>query len=178
MLDGCTPRLPETIGRYYDRGYYQGAALPQLLAEHAHTYATRTALVHGEDRLTYRWLNRRVDRMAAGLTFRGVRSGDRVIVQLPNVPEFVIAVYALMRAGALPVLAPTSFRADEIGHLARITEAAAYIGPGLHRGFSHAEMAARISEDSPRLRRAFVLDGPGGAQGASPPPPAAACSFP
>ncbi|MFI8876753.1 AMP-binding protein [Streptomyces sp. NPDC055243] len=165
MLDGCTPRLPETIGRYYDRGYYQGAALPQLLAEHARTFTTRTALVHGEHRLTYRALNRRVDRVAAGLTLRGVRAGDRVIVQLPNVPEFVITVYALMRGGALPVIAPTSYRADEVGHLAHVTEAAAYIGPGVHRGFDHAKMVEAISDDHPRLRRVFTLDGPDGTSG-------------
>lgn len=165
MLDGCTPHLPETVGRHYDRGYYRGAALPQLLAEHARTHTTRTALVHGERRLTYRELNRRVDRMAAGLTLRGVRAGDRVIVQLPNVPEFVITVYALMRAGAFPVLAPTSHRADEIAHLAQVTEAAAYIGPSVHHGFDHAKMVATLSDDHPRLRRAFTLDGPDGAQG-------------
>lgn len=162
MLDGCTPHLPETIGRYYDRGYYEGAALPQLLAEHALTYTTRTALVHGERRLTYRELNRGVDRMAAGLTLRGVRAGDRVIVQLPNVPELVIAFYALMRAGAFPVVAPTSLRADEIGHLVRVTEAAAYMGPGVHHGFDHAKMASMVSDDHPRLRRAFTLDSPDG----------------
>ncbi|GAA1936878.1 (2,3-dihydroxybenzoyl)adenylate synthase [Streptomyces durmitorensis] len=165
MLDGCTPHLPETLGRYYDQGYYRGAALPQLLAEHARTYGTRTALVHGERRLTYRELNRRVDRLAAGLTLRGMRAGDRVIVQLPNVPEFVVTVYALMRAGALPVFASTSCRADEIGHLAHITEAAAYIGPSLHRGYDHAKMVEQVSNDHPRLRRAFTLDSPDGAQG-------------
>ncbi|MEU5950863.1 AMP-binding protein [Streptomyces sp. NPDC047525] len=165
MLDGCTPHLPETLGRYYDQGYYRGAALPQLLAEHARTYGTRTALVHGERRLTYRELNRRVDRLAAGLTLRGMRAGDRVIVQLPNVPEFVVTVYALMRAGALPVFASTSCRADEIGHLAHTTEASAYVGPSLHRGFDHAKMVEQVSNDHPRLRRAFTLDSPDGAQG-------------
>ncbi|OIJ99214.1 2,3-dihydroxybenzoyl adenylate synthase [Streptomyces sp. MUSC 14] len=165
MLDGCTPLLPEINGRYYDHGYYQGAALHRLLAEHARTYATRTALVHGDRRLTYRELNRRVDRVAAGLTLRGIRPGDRAIVQLPNVPEFVITVYALMRAGAVPVFAPTSHRADEIGSLARLTEAAVYIGPSIHHGFDHAAMAAQISVDHPRLRRAFTLDDPEGTRG-------------
>ncbi|WP_406340448.1 (2,3-dihydroxybenzoyl)adenylate synthase [Streptomyces sp. NBC_00648] len=178
MLDGCTPLLSETIGRYYDHGYYQGAALPQLLAEHARTYGTRTALVHGERRLTYRELNRRVDRVAAGLALRGIRSGDRVIVQLPNVPEFVITVYALMRAGALPVFASISHRADEIGHLARIAEAAAYIGPSVHHGFDHAAMAAEISDDHPRLRRAFTLDSPDGAQGGFATAPSGCLFFP
>ncbi|MGW0904139.1 AMP-binding protein [Streptomyces sp. NPDC002853] len=178
MLDGCTPHLPETIGRHYDRGYYQGAALPQLLAEHARVHTTRTALVHGERRLTYRELNRRVDRMAAGLTLRGVRAGDRVIVQLPNVPEFVIAVHALMRAGAFPVLAPTSHRADEIGHLAQVTEAAAYLGPGVHHGFDHAKMVSALSDDNPRLRRAFTLDGPDGAQGGFSTAPSGCLFFP
>ncbi|MEU6510154.1 AMP-binding protein [Streptomyces sp. NPDC046942] len=178
MLDGCTPLLPETNGRYYDHGYYQGVALPQLLAEHALTYATRTALVHGDRRLTYRELNRRVDRVAAGFTLRGIRPGDRVIVQLPNVPEFVITIYALMRAGALPVFAPTSQRADEIGYLAHNAEAAAYIGPSLHRGFDHANMAAEISYDHPRLRRAFILDGPDGAQGGFATSPSGCLFFP
>ncbi|MEV6757523.1 AMP-binding protein [Streptomyces sp. NPDC051214] len=178
MLDGCTPHLPETIGRHYDRGYYQGAALPQLLAEHARVHTTRTALVHGERRLTYRELNRGVDRMAAGLTLRGVRAGDRVIVQLPNVPEFVIAVYALMRAGAIPVPVPTSHRADEIGHLAQVTEAAAYLGPSVHHGFDHAKMVSMLSDDHPRLRRAFTLDGPDGAQGGFSTAPSGCLFFP
>ncbi|PKV89673.1 AMP-binding protein [Streptomyces sp. TLI_146] len=178
MLDGCTPLLPETMGRYYDDGYYRGAALPQLLAEHARTYTTRTALVHGERRLTYRELNRRVDRVAAGLTLRGIRPGDRVIVQMPNVPEFVITVYALMRAGALPVFASISYRADEIGHLARVAEAAAYIGPGIHQGFDHAAMVAEISDDHPRLRRAFTLDGPDGVQGGFTTAPSGCLFFP
>ncbi|MFC0844118.1 (2,3-dihydroxybenzoyl)adenylate synthase [Streptomyces noboritoensis] len=178
MLDGCTPLLPETMGRYYDDGYYRGAALPHLLAEHARTYTTRTALVHGERRLTYRELNRRVDRVAAGLTLRGIRPGDRVIVQMPNVPEFVITVYALMRAGALPVFASTSYRSEEIGHLARIAEAAAYIGPSLHHGFDHAAMVAEISDDHPRLRRAFILDGPDGVQGGFTTAPSGCLFFP
>ncbi|TJZ57439.1 (2,3-dihydroxybenzoyl)adenylate synthase [Streptomyces piniterrae] len=164
MLNGCTPLPPHAIGRYYNHGFYQGAALPQLLSDAARAYATCTALIHGEHRLTYRELNRRVERMAAGLTLRGIRCGDRVILQLPNVPEFVITAYALMRAGALPVFAPISHRAREIAHLAHITEAAAYIGPGLHHGFDHAKMAAEISDDHPRLRRAFTLDGPEGTQ--------------
>lgn len=178
MLDGCTPHLPETIGRYYDRGYYEGAALPHLLAEHARTHTTRTALVHGERRLTYRELNRRVDRMAAGLTLRGVRAGDRVIVQLPNVPEFVIAVYALMRSGAFPVPVPTTHRADEIGHLAQVTEAAAYMGPGVRHGFDHAKMISMISDDRPRLRRAFTLDDPDGTQGGFSTAPSGCLFFP
>ncbi|MFI1103921.1 (2,3-dihydroxybenzoyl)adenylate synthase [Streptomyces melanogenes] len=178
MLDGCTPLLPETMGRYYDDGYYRGAALPQLLAEHARTYTTRTALVHGERRLTYRELNRRVDRVAAGLTLRGIRPGDRVIVQMPNVPEFVITVYALMRAGALPVFASTTSRAVEIGHLARVAEAAAYIGPSIHHGFDHAAMVAEISDDHPRLRRAFTLDGPDDVQGGFTTAPSGCLFFP
>lgn len=178
MLRGCTPHLPETIGRYYDLGYYQGAALPHLLAEQARAHATRTALVHGARRLTYRELNRSVDRMAAGLALRGVRAGDRVIVQLPNVPEFVIAVYAIMRAGAVPVPAPTFLRAEEIGHLAHVTEAAAYMGPTEHRGFDHAKMASAVSDDHPRLRLAFTLDGPDSTQGGFGTAPSGCLFFP
>lgn len=46
-----------------------------------------------------------VDRLATGLAARGIKSGDRVILLMPNCPQFVISYYALMRLGATAVLA-------------------------------------------------------------------------
>ncbi|WP_240553837.1 AMP-binding protein, partial [Streptomyces niveiscabiei] len=53
----------------------------------------------------------------------GVRAGDRVVLQLPNVPEFFTVFFGLQRLGAVPVLALPLHRRSEIVHLCRLADA-------------------------------------------------------
>ncbi|MEW2136372.1 AMP-binding protein [Streptomyces sp. NPDC005409] len=161
MLDGCTPWPEEFVDRYWAAGHWRGNTLDNLLRGWALQYGPRTALVYGSARLTYARLNRRVDRMAAGFRLRGLRAGQRVVVQLPNVPEFVIAVFALMRAGAVPVLCPLSSRGSEAPRLVQVTQAVGYVGPSTYQGFDHTAMAADIAARGPFLRRVFTWEAPG-----------------
>ncbi|MCK7626538.1 AMP-binding protein [Streptomyces sp. RS10V-4] len=161
MLDGCTPWPEEFAHRYGAAGHWRGNTLDNLLRGWAVEYGPRTALVHGGTRLTYANLNRRVERMAAGFRLRGLRPGQRVVVQLPPVPEFVITVFALMRVGAFPVVCPVSYRAPEMSHLVRITEATGYAGPSTYEGFDHTAMAAHLATQGPFLRRVFTFEPPG-----------------
>ncbi|MFJ3906355.1 AMP-binding protein [Streptomyces sp. NPDC090025] len=161
LLDGWTPWPEEFVDRYWLSGHWHGFSLDQVLRDRAVRYGPRTALVHGDTRLTYAALNRRVDRAAAGFRLRGVGPRARVVVQLPNVPELVVTVFALVRAGALPVLCPPAYRTDEVARLVRGAEAVGYVGPTSHDGFDHGSMAAEIAAGSPFLRRVFTLDRPG-----------------
>ncbi|GGU84683.1 2,3-dihydroxybenzoate-AMP ligase [Streptomyces albospinus] len=161
MLDGCTPWPEEFVDRYWAAGHWHGTTLDNLLRGWALQYGPRTALVHGGTRITYANLNRRADRMAAGFRLRGLRPGQRVVVQLPNVPEFVITVFALMRVGAVPVFCPVPHRAPEVSHLVRVTEATGYVGPSTYQGFDHTAMAADIAAQGPFLRRVFTHQAPG-----------------
>lgn len=163
MLKGCTPWPQDFVDRYWAAGHWRGYTLDNLLRGWAQQYGPRTALVHGGTRITYANLNRRADRMAAGIRLRGIRPGQRVVVQLPNVPEFVITVFALMRAGAVPVFCPLSHRASEVSHLVRLTQAVGYVGPSTYEGFDHTAMAADIAAQGPFLRRVFTLEAPGAA---------------
>ncbi|MFD9520151.1 (2,3-dihydroxybenzoyl)adenylate synthase [Streptomyces sp. NPDC059979] len=163
MLVGCTPWPEEFVDRYWAAGHWRGNTLDNLLRGWALQYGPRTALVHGATRLTYAALNRRVDRMAAGFRLRGLRAGQRVVVQLPNVPEFVTTVFALMRAGVVPVFCPVSHRAREVSHLVRVTQAVGYVGPSTYEGFDHTAMVADIAARGPFLRRVFTLEAPGAA---------------
>ncbi|MFB6810122.1 AMP-binding protein [Streptomyces sp. NPDC056387] len=160
LLDGCTPWPDAFVDRYWAAGHWRGTTLDSMLRDLAVEYGPRTALVHGSTRLTYAALNRRVDRMAAGFGLLALRPGQRVVVQLPNVPEFVVAVFALMRVGAVPVLCPLPLRAPEVSHLVRVTEARGYVGPSTHDGFDHTAMAAGIAAGGPFLRRVFTLEAP------------------
>ncbi|WP_328307278.1 AMP-binding protein [Streptomyces sp. NBC_00442] len=161
LLAGCTPWPEEFVDRYWAAGHWRGNTLDDLLRGWAHQYGPRTALVHGADRVTYAQLNRRVDRMSAALRMRGLRPGQRAVVQLPNVPDVVVTVFALMRAGVIPVLCPLTHRGPEVAHLVRVAQAVAYVGPATHRGFDHTAMCAGIAARRPFLRRVFTWEPPG-----------------
>ncbi|MCX5386937.1 AMP-binding protein [Streptomyces sp. NBC_00083] len=161
MLTGCTPWPEEFADRYGAAGHWRGTTLDDLLRDAAHQHGPRTALVHGAERLTYARLNRRVDRMSAALRMRGLRPGQRAIVQLPGVPELVVTVFALMRAGVIPVLCPLTRRGPEVARLARVTQAVAYVGPSTYQGYDHTAMCAGIAAQRPFLRRVFTWAEPG-----------------
>ncbi|MGN9840968.1 (2,3-dihydroxybenzoyl)adenylate synthase [Nonomuraea sp. H19] len=161
MLQGCTPWPAEIAARYQRDGLWRGETLGDLLKSWSRAYGSATALVKGERRLSYRELDARVDRMAAGFLRQGIRPGERVVLQLPNVPEFVIVAFALFRMGAKPVFSLASHRASEIRHLCELSGAAAYVVPGTYRGFDHVALALRMMDEVPALRRVFALDAPG-----------------
>ncbi|MFF9016885.1 AMP-binding protein [Streptomyces sp. NPDC014870] len=163
MLDGCTPWPEEFVDRYWSVGLWRGNTLDNLLRGWALQYGPRTALVHGDTRLTYAALNRRVDRRAAGFRLRGLRPGQRVVVQLPNVPECVVTVFALMRAGAVPVFCPLAHPASGVAELVRVTQAVGYVAASDHPFFDHTALAADIAARWPFLRRVFTLEAPGDA---------------
>ncbi|MCT4355007.1 AMP-binding protein [Streptomyces sp. Je 1-79] len=161
LPDGRTPWPEEFVDRYWAAGHWRGNTLDNLLRGWALQYGPRTALVHGGTRVTYAQLNRRVDRMAAGFRLLDLRPGQRAVVQLPNVPEFVVTVFALMRAGVAPVFCPLPYRASEVSRLVRVTEAVGYVGPSTYEGFDHTAMAAGIATQGPFLRRVFTYEEPG-----------------
>jgi long-chain acyl-CoA synthetase len=66
-------------------------------------FAERTALKLDEHELSYRALDVGSARVAGLLRERGVRPGDRVGLMLPNVPEFALVYYGVLRAGAVVV---------------------------------------------------------------------------
>ncbi|MFC8371743.1 (2,3-dihydroxybenzoyl)adenylate synthase [Streptomyces sp. NPDC057239] len=154
----------EFAERYRAAGHWRGETFGGMLRERAATHPDRIALVDPapERRTwTYRELDARADRLAAGFLARGIVKGDRVVVQLPNIGEFVEVVFALFRIGALPVYALPAHRETEISHFCSHTEAVAYVVPGRHDGFDHRELASRMRKRTPGLKHVFVAGDPG-----------------
>ena len=73
------------------------------LVEAARRHPQRDALLLDDHSLTYSQLDDATARVAGLLRARGIEPGDRVGVMLPNVPEFAIAYYGVLRAGAVVV---------------------------------------------------------------------------
>ncbi|WP_327181130.1 (2,3-dihydroxybenzoyl)adenylate synthase [Streptomyces sp. NBC_01334] len=150
--------------RYRAAGHWRGQTFGGVLRARAAAHPDRVALVDpAPQRRTwsYRELDERADRLAAGFAARGIGRGDRVVVQLPNVGEFVEVVFALFRIGALPVYALPAHRYTEIFWFCSFTEAVAYVVPDTHAGFDHRELASRVRRAAPALRHVFVAGEPG-----------------
>ena len=102
----------------------------------------------------YAELDRRADRLAAGLQRLGIGKGDTVAVQLPNSEPALVAWFGLARAGAVEVPLNTGLRGDLLAHALRRT--------GCRLAIVAAEWADRFRTAAAGLDRAprLVLVGP------------------
>jgi long-chain acyl-CoA synthetase len=101
--------------------------LHDFLTETARRTPDQTALVAGPERVTYRELGRRVDRLAAGLQARGIVRGDRVALYLDNSIESVVAWYAVLKVGAVFMLVNALTKQDKLRYLLNDARASALI---------------------------------------------------
>ena len=90
--------------------------VPELLAASAARFPERPALTFLNRTLRYRELEAEVRRAAAGLRALGVQAGDRVAIQLPNLPQAVIAFQAVLWIGAVAVMTNPLYTLREIEH--------------------------------------------------------------
>ena len=74
-------------------------------------------------RLTFKELDGLVNKFAAAVQGLGVEKGDRVAIYLPNIPQFVIAYYGVLRAGGVVVACSPLYKEREIAHILRDSEA-------------------------------------------------------
>src|SRR5688500_6013088 len=69
--------------------------------------------------LTFAALKDKVDRLATALARHGIVKGDRVGIMLPNCPQYLIGVFAVLRLGAIVVNINPAYAAPEVEHLVR-----------------------------------------------------------
>jgi len=80
---------------------YQPLTPLQFLARAAAVYPEHTAVIHGNERLSYAELYARSRRLASALSKRGIGPGDTVSVMLSNTPSMLDAHYGVPMAGAV-----------------------------------------------------------------------------
>ena len=74
----------------------------------------RTALHFYGTQISYQVLNEKIDRFARALIELGLQKGDRVAIQMPNCPQFVICFFGILRAGGVVVAINPMFKAAEL----------------------------------------------------------------
>ncbi len=111
--------------------------------------------------LTYAELNDRTDRLAAGLWAHGVRRGESVGLYMMNGPEYLEALMAAMKIGAVPFNVNYRYCAEELRYLFDNAAAVAVI-----HGAEFSPVIREIEGDLPKLRLTVAVDdGIGEAEG-------------
>lgn len=90
--------------------------LHDFLEQSAKDFPDRPCSIFKGAVITYREMSELTDRLAAGLVARGVAKGDRVAIFMPNSPQFVIAFYAILKAGGVVVATNPLYTHREIEH--------------------------------------------------------------
>jgi long-chain acyl-CoA synthetase len=80
---------------------YPKVPLHELLRDTAKKHPNISAITNFEWEITYAELDLLSDQFAAGLAALGVRKGSRVAVFLPNMPQFIIAYFGILKVGAV-----------------------------------------------------------------------------
>jgi acyl-CoA synthetase (AMP-forming)/AMP-acid ligase II len=118
----------ETTRRYVERGWWiDDNTLTRWLERHERERPDAPAIILGDRTVSWRALARRVACFAEGLRALGVKRGEVVAVQLPNVPEFLVAFLAISRLGAVMATIHMPYRGAEIETLLRHSRAVAAI---------------------------------------------------
>lgn len=164
---GFVPFPADRAAHYRAAGYWTGRRVDSLLADAARRWPNRAAVLDGDatscpaQHLSYAELDDRADRAAAGLAEQGIAPGDRVLLQLPNGCQFAVALFALLRTGAIPVMCIPGHRAAELGHFAALSGATALLIPDTASGFDYRPMATALLREHRGLRHVIVDGDPG-----------------
>jgi len=90
--------------------------MPEVLTKIAKKYPDRTAFIYMGTKITFRELERLVNRFTRAVLDLGVRPGDKVAMLLPNIPQIVIADYATYRVGAVTAMNNPLYTESELEH--------------------------------------------------------------
>jgi non-ribosomal peptide synthetase component E (peptide arylation enzyme) len=157
-LEGATPYPADVIREYTEKGWWLNLTFGDVLDRSVERGAQKTAVIDSRTRMTYAELREKVDRFALALLERGFRKYDRVILQLPNRSEFVVAFYGLQRIGAVPVLAIPRHSYREITHFFKLTDAVGWILPLLEGNLEFRALIDSVRPQARSLRHLVVVD--------------------
>ena len=158
MLEGTNPFPKEFVNLYSEKRWWLGIPLGEMLDRSCDLYPNKEALVAEGVRLTYRQLKEWTDRAAIAFVELGIKTLDRVLLQIPNWAEFVYAYYGLHKIGAIPVMCIPRFSQREMEHFCEITEAKAWIVPLQFEKIDYIPMIESIRSHQSLLKHILIID--------------------
>ena len=104
---------------YYDIGVPQHIDYPEktlvnLFEDTAAVFPNKTCTIYDDNKLTYSRISVLSDKISNYLLNSGVRKGERVGILLPNIPEFIIAYYGILKVGGVVLALNPSSNHNEL----------------------------------------------------------------
>jgi fatty-acyl-CoA synthase len=131
---------------------FAGRTVAQVLEEQVREIPDRAFLHFGDRRLSYAQLHARAKALAAALHELGVERGDRVALDLPNWPEFVISMFAAARLGAVIVPLNPRFTVPELQYMLRHSEASVVVSAENFNGTDYLQLFEGFLTSLPDLQ--------------------------
>lgn len=167
-LEGANPYPGEIIEEYTAKGWWLNQTYGDVLDRSCALYPDKLAVIDDRKSLTYRELKEKVDRLAIAFLQLGITKFDRVIFQVPNRHEFLLAFYAAQRIGAVPVITVARNGYQEISYFFKLTEAKAWIVPSRDGEHDYGPLIRQIREEAGSLEHLLLVsDGEHVADGAA-----------
>lgn len=128
------------------------ATLADLVHDVAQRDGEKAALIFADQPISYAALDAQIEQVANALAARGIGHGDRVAIMLPNIPQHVVAYYAVMRVGGTVVAVNVLYRDEEIAYILQDSEAKALV---IYEGFWPSGAAA--VQQAPTVEQVIVV---------------------
>ena len=123
----------------------------EFLEQSAARFPRKVALVCGSSRLTYAEIECRANRLAHDLISRGIQRGDRVVIQMENSVQTVLAIFAVLKADAVFVVLNPTTKAEKVLYVLNNCRAA-----GLFAEAGSADDLRTYWHKAPHLRAVWV----------------------
>lgn len=145
---------------HYERcGYLARKSLCEELYDAVLRRPGHIAVVAGDTELSYAELENAIANCAEYLRANGITALDNVLVQLPNRASYVVALFALLRVGAIPTLMLPSHRQAEFLSLCELLHPVAYIGSRDQLGFDGVAMVEELDPDDLGIKSVWADSG-------------------
>ena len=104
----------------------------EFLVAQARKRGRKVVLFVDEEKISYSEVLQRVDRLAAFFSQRGIGEDDKVALFLRNSPEFIYAVFAISKIGAIVVPVNTFLKEEELSYILKDSESTALVASMVH----------------------------------------------
>ncbi len=140
---------------YRKKGYWTDRPMTDLID---HAPQENLAVLCGERQFTYADLCQKSQNLAGYLNHLGLKKGDTALVQLPNIAEFYVVFFALLRIGVVPVNALFSHNENELSAYAKQIKPSLVIASQQHRLFANDQYWLALQQQETSLKHILLVE--------------------
>lgn len=157
----------ELAEKYAREGWWDNKTLIGIFLDNASKNPDRVAVVDPPnkeglvgiepERLTYRDLKERVDRLSSFFLRKGLTKDNVVAIQLPNIHELLVTYLAVWRFGGIISPVPMQWRSHELTSVIGTTEASTYVSASF-KNFDHLDMMKNLKDERSKVTNILSLE--------------------